>query len=163
MNIFFLSEDPVLAAQMQCDQHVVKMPLESAQMLCTIYPEDIAPYRRTHFNHPSNLWIRESLSNYEWLLVHALALCDEYSFRYDKVHKSEEVIYWCWANIYNIEFPKKDLTPFPKAMPEEYKAECPVKSYRNFYLKDKSKFARWARNRDMPDWYRDDQLKMTLD
>lgn len=64
MNIFILSYDPEEAALMQCDQHIVKMPLETAQMLCTAYPIEIAPYGRTHFNHPCNLWIRESRANY---------------------------------------------------------------------------------------------------
>ena len=37
MNIFYLDRDPVIAAQMMCDKHVVKMILESAQMLSTAH------------------------------------------------------------------------------------------------------------------------------
>ena len=37
MNIFVIDKDPVVAAQMQCDAHVVKMITESAQMLSTCH------------------------------------------------------------------------------------------------------------------------------
>ena len=37
MNIFVLSTDPVKAAQQQCDKHVPKMVVESAQMLSTAH------------------------------------------------------------------------------------------------------------------------------
>ena len=37
MNIFVLDESPVTSAQMQCDKHIVKMPLETAQMLCSVW------------------------------------------------------------------------------------------------------------------------------
>lgn len=154
MNIFVLSEDPIEAAKMQCDQHVVKMPLETAQMLCTAYPEDIAPYRRTHLNHPCNLWLRESLENYEWLLIHGLALCDEYRFRFEKDHASEQIILWCWANMELLSFDRVLKTDHPVTMDQDYKRSGVVESYRNFYLMNKSRFARWSRNRTAPKWYK---------
>ena len=153
MNIFALSTNPVKAAQMQCDQHVVKMPLESAQMLCTAFPNGKAPYKWTHYKHPCNLWIRESKANYIWLIEHAFALCDEYTYRYDKKHKSLEVITWCEKNMKNISFPKKKRTPFAIAMDDVYKKKTAVQSYRNFYLQSKSKFATWNKNRPAPSWY----------
>jgi hypothetical protein len=153
MNIFVLSEDPILAAQMQCDQHVIKMPLETAQMLCTAYPEDEAPYKYTHYNHPCNVWLREARENYEWLIVHGLALCEEYFYRYQKRHASEEIIFWCWAHMGKILFPNLSKTCWPIAMDEQFKQSGVVESYRNFYLKDKSRFARWAKNRPSPPWY----------
>ena len=55
MNIFILSEDPVDAAVAQLDKHIVKMPLETAQMLCAAYPVGVAPYKKTHYNHPSTV------------------------------------------------------------------------------------------------------------
>ena len=70
MNIFVLHKDPVVAAQMQCDKHVVKMLLESAQMLCSPFEPGSAPYRRSHYNHPCSKWARESSSNYQWLWDH---------------------------------------------------------------------------------------------
>lgn len=121
MNIFILSEDPQEAAEMMCDKHVVKMILETAQLLCSPFPPGEAPYKRSHYNHPSAVWARESVRNYEWLIVHGLALCDEYFFRYGKQHKSKEVILWCQNNYEKLKLPIKNRTPFPKVMAEEYK------------------------------------------
>lgn len=153
MNIFVLSHDPEEAAIMQCDQHVVKMPLETAQMLCTAYPEEVAPYGRTHFNHPCNLWLRESRANYEWLIIHGLALCDEYTKRFNKIHGSEEIILWCWAHIDQLVFPSLKPTPHPIAMDDKYKKTGVVESYRHFYNLDKSRFATWTKNRPGPHWF----------
>ena len=97
LNIFVLHKNPQLAAQYQCDKHVVKMILETAQLLCSPYVPGVAPYRRTHYNHPCAKWTRESQSNYFWLGIHGLALADEYTYRYGKIHKSVDVIKWCLA------------------------------------------------------------------
>ena len=35
MNIFYVDKNPETAAKMMCDKHIIKMILESAQMLCT--------------------------------------------------------------------------------------------------------------------------------
>lgn len=152
MNIFILSKDPVKAARMQCDQHVVKMTLETAQILCSPFETGIAPYKRTHFNHPCSIWARESEGNFLWLCKHGLALAEEYTFRYQKRHKSESVIAWCKKNSFRINFEKKRRTKFALAMPDEYRVECPVDSYRYFYANEKMGFARWSRNRPKPDW-----------
>lgn len=153
MNIFVLSEDPIEAAVMQCDQHVVKMPLESAQILCTAFENGSAPYRWTHYQHPCGLWTRSSRENFHWLFTHALALAEEYHFRYGKDHKSREVILWCRDHVDEVVFPAQGLTPFALAMPEHCKCGDAVASYRNFYLQEKSRFAKWNHGRPMPDWY----------
>lgn len=155
MNIFVLSADPITAAITQCDQHVVKMALESAQLLCSAFENGVAPYRRTHERHPCSVWTRSSRENFLWLVTHALALTDEYHFRYGKEHKSREVILWCRDHMDEIVFPVRGLTPFTLVMPEQYKSEDAIASYRNFYLQDKSRFARWAHERPMPDWFRE--------
>ena len=92
MNIFFLSLDPAEAARLHCDKHVVKMILESCQLLycahwmCgTIMPSNA--YKKTHPNHPCAKWVRESQANYRWLCRLGLELCGEYTFRYGKHHK----------------------------------------------------------------------------
>ncbi|MGC9356838.1 MAG: pyrimidine dimer DNA glycosylase/endonuclease V [Anaerolineae bacterium] len=154
MNIFVVSTDPVVAAQMLCDEHVVKMPLESAQMLSTAFEPGMAPYRRTHYNHPCAVWTRTSEANYRWLLAHAQALSEEYTFRYGKKHKSGEVVAWCANHIQLLAFPVKERTPFAIAMDDRYKVnEDPVASYRNFYVLDKSRFAHWEHGRRPPSWY----------
>jgi len=76
VNIFALDWDPFLAAQFQCDKHVVKMVLESAQILCSAFPD--APYKRTHPRHPCVRWALSTRSNYDWLVKHAYGLSDEY-------------------------------------------------------------------------------------
>lgn len=156
MNIFVLDTDPVKAAQMQCDKHVVKMILESAQLLCGIFP-DGAPYKRTHYNHPCSKWLRESPANYFWLIKHGLALCNEYTYRYNKVHKSSAVIVWCEKAakdyIHFESIKSKELTPFVKCMPDEYKVEDVVQSYRNYYRGAKKDIAVWTK-RNQPDWWK---------
>ena len=150
MNIFVLDKNPHVAAMYACDRHVVKMILESAQMLCSVQPEGTAPYKRAFYNHPCTKWVRASSANYDWLIEHARALCAEYSRRYDKVHKSEEVIDWCDAN--RPELPDVGLTPFAQAMPEDYKNEDAVEAYRTYYRNDKRRFATW-KDVDPPTWF----------
>ena len=153
MNIFVLDKDPVISAQQACDKHVVKMILESAQMLCSIFPQGDAPYRRAFYNHPCTKWARESVDNYEWLLTHAYALMDEYLHRYGKLHKSLDAIAFCDDNYHKLNLPNKGLTPFAQAMPEDYKNIDAVKAYRTYYLNDKKRFARWTK-RNMPLWFK---------
>ena len=150
MNIFVLDRCPIKAAQYQCDRHVIKMVLETAQLLCSAF--DQAPYKKTHFNHPCAIWTRQSRPNYDWLIHHGFALGDEYRHRYNKVHKSVEVIEWCRSHANEIVFPQVDMTPFALAMPEHYKNEDPVVAYRNYYINDKAKIAKWKHN-NMPAWY----------
>ena len=121
MNIFVVDEDPEIAARQLCDKHVVKMILESAQMLCTVarnHGYEDAPYKKAHPKHPCTLWAGKSAENWQWLITHGLAMAEEYTRRYGRQHKSEAVIRWC-ARL-PIGFPEKELTPFAQAMPEQY-------------------------------------------
>ena len=155
MNIFLLHKDPTLAAQMQCDKHVVKMVLETAQLLCSPFEPDKAPYKRTHYNHPCSVWARESISNYNWLLHHGQALAAEYTYRYGRRHKSQDVIEWCRDNKLQLMWMSRKRTQFALAMPDEYKTDCPVQSYRNYYLGEKMSIAQWNKSRNMPKWVQD--------
>jgi len=159
MNIFYLHRDPKIAAQMQTDKHVVKMVLESAQLLSTTqrivdgehyidassgrrlqrwsHPvHNDMLYKATHFNHPSTKWVRESAANYKWLYEHFAALAAEYTKRYGKVHKS-------WSKLGEIlsftpeKIADKPFTTPPLVMPDEYKCGDPVQSYRNYYENEK--------------------------
>ena len=152
MNIFVLSEDPIEAAQMMCDKHVVKMILESGQMLCAAHPEGEAPWKRTHYNHPCTVWTRTSSANYEWLAAHGLALCEEYTRRYRRRHASEDVLIWCAEHIPEA-VPKGPQTPFAVAIRNrEYHLGDAVSSYRAYYLGDKVRFAKW-RYTTPPSWW----------
>tara|TARA_R110000824_G_scaffold2089_4_gene9975 strand:- start:576 stop:1043 length:468 start_codon:yes stop_codon:yes gene_type:complete len=152
MNIFVVDEDPVVAARQLCDKHVVKMILETAQMLCTVAHEHgfNAPYKKTHPKHPCTLWAGQSADNWSWLLQHGLAMCAEYTRRYGRVHKSEEIIMWCTRM--PIQFcGAQGLTPFAQAMPEQYRNECAVTAYRAYYHGEKSGFATWKS--ETPQWW----------
>ena len=146
MNIFVLDKNPVIAAEMACDKHVIKMVLESAQILSTISG---GKYKPTHKNHPCTIWARSSKENYQWLTTHATALSKEYTLRYGKIHKSTEVINQ--AKNFD-DFPSIELTEFVQAMPDKYRNKDVVKAYRNYYRGEKSGFATW-KNRNPPDWW----------
>ena len=132
------------------------MCIEYAQLLCSahhiIKPSLEIPYKLSHKNHPCSVWVRESLSNYQCLSDLGLELCKEYTYRYGKHHKSQDVIEWCILNQINI--PDKGLTEIPKAMPDQYKVSDVVESYRNFYWGAKSRFVSWKK-RETPGWYLD--------
>lgn len=152
MNIFILDSDPVIAAQMQCDKHVVKMTLESAQLLCTAHQILDGPspnlYKPTHKNHPCAIWVRKSHSNYLWLYRHFIALATEYTYRYGKVHLCEQK----FREV--LKTPPKaiafgELTPFAQCV-EEKIPDNPILAYRNYYnAKDIDK--RWTK-REKPEW-----------
>ena len=143
MNIFYLHRDPVIAAKVQYNKHVVKMILESAQMLCTAHhcygdKDQIqnVPYKQAHLNHPSTVWTRHSKSTYMWLYNHMMALGDEYTKRYGKTHlsiiKCKDFLAKPPVHIQGDEF----VQP-PQAMPDEYKDECSIKAYWNYYIGEK--------------------------
>jgi hypothetical protein len=141
MNIFFLSLDPAEAARLHCDKHVVKMILETAQLLYTAHwvlsssmPE--GAYRKTHENHPSAKWVRESITNYRWLCRLGLALCEEYTFRYGKCHKTHEHLVWLCEH--QPALPEIGWTSPKLAMPDEFKSDDPVTAYRAYYTIAKS-------------------------
>lgn len=155
MNIFVLDRDPKLAARMLCDKHVVKMILESCQILCTVahnmgIPD--VPYRATHKNHPCTLWASKNRSNAQWLFDHLEEMCNEYTLRYGKTHQSS----------YLLPFFREDLlprmkegaqTPFAQAMPEQYRNNDPVTAYRAYYSGEKRGIATWKSPSFPPSWW----------
>lgn len=153
MNIFVLDDTPEKSARCQIDKHVVKMPLESAQMLCSALHRhgiDDAPYKATHQNHPCTVWAGDNVSNFLWLVRHGLALCFEYSSRYEKTHKCQPIIGWCAAQSYKL--PDGSLTDHALAMPDAYKSHSAIESYRKYYMMEKLHIATWKQNK--PDWWR---------
>ena len=141
MNIFYLHKNPEKAARYQYNKHVVKMILESAQMLCTahhcIMGEDAnVPYKVAHRNHPSTKWARQSGENYTWLYRHMMELGKEYERRYGKKHlsiiKCEDPLSILPGGIL-----ETGLTEMPQCMPDEYKDKCSVKAYWNYYIGEK--------------------------
>lgn len=152
MNIFVLDSNPVTAAIQQLDKHVVKMPLESAQMLCSAliaHGVEDTPYKKAHPKHPCTLWAAQTRTNFLWLVKHGISLSEEYTRRYGKRHKSQDVIEWCAAQAEAI--PAGELTTFAQAMPEQYKNPDAVTAYRQYYMGEKRNIATWKQNR--PAWF----------
>ena len=152
MNIFLLDLNIEKCARYHCDQHVVKMILESAQIACTALNEKgfTTPYKSTHVKHPCVMWAGASFANLQWLKKLARALNREYRYRYRKSvdHSSFAVL----EQIEGIKFESTGLTEFPQTMPEQYRVPGdPVQAYRSFYVGEKLRFARWTRRR-RPAW-----------
>ena len=156
MNIFVLDLDPRKCATYHANCHVVKMVLETAQLLCGVHhmtdSQYVIPYKLSHKNHPCSIWSRECIENYTWLCDLGIALCDEYQYRYGKRHKSLDVIEW--ALFYRPNLPTYgDITPFALAMPDECKVNSAVESYRTYYIMHKKSLGIW-KNREQPDWFK---------
>lgn len=179
MNIFVIDDDPIIAARSLCDKHVVKMILESAQLLSTAHHiidgeelpavkgskkkrykhhsqyRDSILYRITHINHPCTIWTRETAENYNWLFLHFMEMCKEYTRRYGKIHA-------CERNTELVDILKeppaglssKGLTTFAQAMPDAYKSPTSaVDAYRTYYINDKARFATWKIPEHKPEWF----------
>jgi hypothetical protein len=157
MNIFFIDKDPKVAAEYLCDKHVPKMLLETAQMLSTAlhqYTIGISTgiYKQAYPKHPMTIWVSGSRENFVWALDHARAIAEEYTYRYDKEHKSASVINAIVDNNYKRDIPSSTFTEPPQCMPDQYKTKDYVTAYRNYYRGDKIRFARWSKGREKPTW-----------
>ena len=176
MNIFYLDKDVKKCAQMHVDKHCVKMILETAQLLSTahrvlngtqvegvstsgrktkrwVLPDERENilYSATHINHPSAVWVRQSIWNYVWLADLLNNLCAEYTYRYGKVHKieAEGLLNTLLINIPK-GIPDKPFTEPTPAMPEQYKVPGDsVQSYHNYYNGEKTRMFAWKK-RDVP-------------
>jgi len=157
MNIFFVDRDPRLAAEYLCDKHVVKMILESAQLLSTAHrildgneaPEQL--YKIAHKNHPSNIWVRSGVDQYNWTFNNWCFMLQEYYYRYEKIHKSDRLREFLFLTPKNINYDSLWNDP-PQCMPIQYKTNDVVEAYRNYYRGEKSKFAKWKK-REIPKWF----------
>ena len=146
MNIFVLDTDPEIAAILHCDKHIVKMPLETAQMLSTICG---GPYKPTHANHPCTVWARASTENYRWLVHLGVALSHEYTYRYGKTHKCQAIIKSLSEPPASV--PVGERTPFAQAMPPECQHADAVLAYQQYYAAHKQHLAAW-KFRPKPDF-----------
>ena len=154
MNIFVLDLDPEQCAMYHVDRHVVKMILETTQLLNNaVYRHNnvIPIYKITHNNHPASIWASKTKSNFIWLNNLGLSLCKEYTYRYGKIHKCQEYLELFSKRDFNL--PDGDLTDFVQCMPNEYKAENAVDAYRRYYIGAKQSLAKWT-NRTIPYWWK---------
>lgn len=176
MNVFYLNPNPTKCAQEHCDKHVVKMIIEYAQLMCTAHrmldgemyldktkngrsikrwrlqdDRETILYKASHINHPSTIWTRQSQENYKWLYELWHNLCNEYTYRYGKVHETDrklrEVLSVIPNNLNNI-----GITELPQAMPDHCKMPKALNAYRMYYVTEKARFAKWTK-RDIPNWF----------
>ena len=162
MNIFAIEGDGdnidwVASAKSQDNYRVVKMILESCQMLCTnlnhLYGEQVSPYRSCHLNHPSTKWARESSANFLSLIEHTEAMIAEYKLRFNnRVHKCEAVLARCIELFDKSLFDNHEPTPLLMAIPEMYRSENIVESYRRFYASKPR--VRYPEDR-IPAWFKE--------
>ena len=168
MNIFVVDECPVISAQQLCDKHVVKMVVEGCQMLSTIHRmfashivyAPVELYKESFRNHPCTIWARQTTSNYMWLANHTNELSKEYTNRYGKIHAAHQLTQWFIRTIPG-QIPYGDLTPFAQAMPDKYKCEDGVTAYRNYYIYEKSRFAKWKFT-EPPQWYTEGVMNVQM-
>ena len=179
MNIFYLHTDPQICAEMHNNKHCVKMILEYAQLLSTAHrvldgtnstilsasnrkkqvwtlPDSLDGilYSATHINHPSAIWVRQSHQNYMWLAELLEELCNEYTYRYEKVHKVQrDGLMQTLKNHFPRNIPIGPFTGPTPAMPDDVKVPGDsLASYRNYYTKNKTHLADW-KNRPVPQWF----------
>ena len=184
MNIFYLHEDPIQNAKWHIDKHIVKMPIEYAQLMSTAHRlldgemylgktaigrnikrwklhderEDIL-YKASHINHPSAIWVRESIENYFQMYKLYMAVLAEFTNRYGKIHGSSKPSIALIRPPSNI--PMVKGTQLPQCMPEMCKVkDNPILAYRNYYIVEKNSFASW-KNREIPEWFQTKDIMTT--
>lgn len=220
MNLFVVHEDPKTAAIQLCDQHIVKLPTECVQILCTVYElekirirnelirgalvTDIPSLRLRYLNalkeldvaasapmkpvrplhhkqHPIIRWAVDLSNNLRWIKQHTIALFNEFEYRFGHPHGSLlkfNDLYHVVPEIQRIGRPfgfrpfgisrRRFLLTFVPCMPRKYKNSTgptygydpitysswdTVAAYRQYYIEEKSRFARWAHRRPPPDWW----------
>jgi len=154
LNIFYLDNNIEKCSQSHADTHVIKMILESVQILCTaLFLNGIeAPYRPTHKKHPCVLWTSESFSNWLWLRELTVELNKEYRYRWNK--KNDHLSY---TVMNSLKVPKhciqdNGVTKRPQAMPEIYRLiDNPLLAYRQYYSIEKKSLHKYTK-REMPIW-----------
>lgn len=154
MNIFWFHDNSKINAQMHCDKHVVKMPLELAQLLSSAHHINnskyaASVYKLAHPHHPCTKWVASSHDAYVLTYNLYLRLLDEYTYRYEKFHKSGNLKAVLRNNPSPVGVP---LPPRPLAMPDEYKSSDANYSYRRYFNEEKQHIAFWS-CRDNPDWF----------
>jgi len=198
MNIFAKNRNPVTTVPEMIDKHIVKMPTETCQMLHTNelfhrffekygYEPSLKELKQFHaeidsnlmkpamLNHPSTIWARESIHNTRWLYEHGLAMCNEYTYRYGKIHGSESRIKdidnsylqsadWAKATPVFIAMADKyrlDRDSYFEQHPNDTEWDFVIESYRHYYLEAKWSFASWKK-REPPIWWGKDHIKNKL-
>lgn len=181
MNIFRLHDDPEISAIWHVDKHVVKMIIEYAQLLSTAHrvidgyegtklsksgkrkvktwilddlSDEATLYKSCHVNHPSGVWTRETVGNYNWLYSLFKETCKEYTYRYGRIHMTAEKLLDRLADApRNIN--QGNETPLLLAMNNEpqCKHHNPVIAYRQYYQTKQKRMPMVWTKREKPFWF----------
>jgi len=180
VNLFYLDTRPERCATLHCDKHVVKMIIEYAQLMSTAHrmldgieyqdktklgrkirrwkhPNnnmDGVLYKASHINHPTAVWARGSYGNYRYLYDLFCALCDEYTYRYGKVHMTDSKLRQL-LEAAPMNIPDRRFYAPPRAMPDDCKkyTKNVIQAYHKYYRLYKKDFAKWT-NRPVPSFMR---------
>ena len=149
MNVFYVHPDPEIAAQSLCDQHIVCMAKEAAQILSTVAIANgmAAPYKATHQHVSIVRWAGSSKPAGRWVWTHGMAICREYTKRYGKTHACEQIL----SQLQSVPDALPDIAfqPPPAVVSEELKSLEVLAAYRAFYRT--KTFARY-RHSQKPQW-----------
>ena len=163
MNRFIIEDSPIGIAQSLCDQHIVKMPLEEAQMLCTTlwhhapdYAQEHNLYKPVHQKHPCTLWAGETRANYHFAFVLSKVMLFEYYSRYMKKHGASKHIKALEKGINIIPYGRMTKHPQCFSGHDHLKTDefYPIQAYRKFYVLDKLRFARYNYT-EKPTWLKE--------
>ena len=172
MNVFCLDKDPYKSAEYMCDKHIVKMIIETCQLLSATldcnwidyeyeWKDPDKPSQRlgcvnyppAHIKHPSTLWVRKARGNYIWLTKHLEALNKEYWKRYNRVHVRYDDTEKYDLYLDKLNFEIQEQTPFTIAITDKrWHLDCPIESYRLYYNMEKFVFAKWKLG-NVPEWF----------
>jgi hypothetical protein len=176
VNIFYLNEDPKQCAREHIDKHAVKMVIEYAQLLSSTHRildgeewydktkagrrikrwkladnRENTLYKASHINHPDSIWLRKTTGNYQWLYQLFNALCDEYTYRYGRIHETDRKLrnaLMCTPQNLKV----GEMTELPQCMPDYCKHSDVITAYKNYYIQEKKSFANWKK-RNIPSWF----------
>lgn len=167
VNIFFVDLNPTRAAEALVDKHVVKMVLESTQMLANAYYHEKAtcpppstmsgtPYQKVHWDHPSAIWVREDFKHWVWLKMHAFELARQYTVRFPnallKEHACLKALQYMEKNSPIGWLGNRNFTQPPQCMPPEFKVRGDsVAAYRAYYRIGKKELHAWT-SVPPPEW-----------
>jgi hypothetical protein len=161
MNIFAIEHTPQEIAKSHTDKHIVKMPTEMAQMISFTYyhaehwDSDVnnllMDFNKAHDKHPCSLWIRESMENFLLACEIGIELVSEYRYRYNSTKHQRALDIFIYGIMNTPYFNSTEQTTFALAMPDEFKVDCPIESYRNYYREDKKHLHTWKK-RNKPQW-----------
>ncbi len=144
MNIFVLDRNLERSARYHVDKHIVKIPIEAAQLACNarLFHKMGAPYRPAQMYNRMSLFSRSCVRAYLFTCEYGLSLCKEYTYRYGKIHKSQEVLLDCLQNIPPL---PNSRIKFILNMPFYCQKQNVVESYRCYYNREKRHLFKWTK------------------